>query len=365
LDGYRLNLFSYLIRFLFNIGLLAVLPALWRFLRGNCFLVCAVTILETVLVSFPLELIRSKYILGKYDKDVSLTEIIGSVGFAALAAVIPELILTAVLYGVSKCTKLNDPEPPPDDPAPLCRCRGKFWVIITVGMCVLLIGIELSIVDIYVAFIGENLFVPIGASNETDAAKLALRQLVSKNNFPYEDVYIQLEDDGPNAVFMGIAKKRIIIFKSLIELVNVAELCGTVAHEIGHWKHGHIISAAFLSLILVMVIGLLFKLLSGDGLAAFGFEAGCKPVMAIFFIVGLASDSFRFLELPIMNTFTRNHEYDADCFAAGQNYAIGAALTKLSAHLESEVESLPIYEWFYLDHPQLSNRLKHINTCAP
>ncbi|WP_045218194.1 M48 family metallopeptidase [Desulfonatronum thioautotrophicum] len=165
-----------------------------------------------------------------------------------------------------------------------------------------------------------------------------------------------------NAFFTGFGRfRRIVLFDTLIEQLSEQELEAVLAHEIGHYKLGHIpkmltLSAGFG---LVSFALLAWLLQSPTFIEAFGFhfaESGPGPAFLLF---ALLAGLFTFWLSPLMNRLSRKHEYQADRFA--QKNGPGAApmisaLRKLSEKNLSNLTPHPRYSAFHYSHPTLLER---------
>ncbi|SMP37956.1 STE24 endopeptidase [Desulfonatronum zhilinae] len=165
-----------------------------------------------------------------------------------------------------------------------------------------------------------------------------------------------------NAFFTGFGRfRRIVLFDTLIEQLSEEELEAVLAHEIGHYKLGHMpkmlaLSAGFG---LVSFALLAWLLQSPAFIEAFGFNHAQSGAGPAFLLFGLLAGLFTFWLSPLMNRLSRNHEYQADRFArekgSGANPMIGA-LRKLSEKNLSNLTPHPLYSAFHYSHPTLLER---------
>jgi STE24 endopeptidase len=318
---------------------------------GNILFVIYCVLAQSLFLNLPLTCVQERLLLGKYGEGDSLAAVLVSVGGSALGLAIGLLIVTAILGGVAKLTAGDGR-----------LCGGRFWIVTTFLLALSIFLIQLYAPDIYVAVVGEANFAQIARTNISVSAKVAIEKLVDDSGFPYKDVYIQLDDEGPNAAYIGLTHGRIVIFQSLVDLLDVRDLCGPIAHEVGHWKHRDSVKILLLLLALIMAFGFALRHFTQGGLVAFGFDS--QPVFALVWMAVVTIEAFEFVEMPILNALKRAGEYGADCFAAQRGYPIGNALIILTEATRHEIEASALYEMFYLDHPQLSNRLKHIGSCV-
>lgn len=165
-----------------------------------------------------------------------------------------------------------------------------------------------------------------------------------------------------NAFFTGFGRfRRIVLYDTLVEQMNERQLEAVLAHEIGHYKLGHIpkliaVSAGFL-LVSFAVLGYLLE--SGWFVEAFGFTAGdgLGPVLLLF---GILAGLVSFWTTPLMNALSRKHEYEADAFAreamGGDPVPLKEALRVLSEKNLSNLTPHRIFSAFYYSHPTLLER---------
>lgn len=166
-----------------------------------------------------------------------------------------------------------------------------------------------------------------------------------------------------NAFFSGFGRfRRIVLFDTLIEQMVAEQLEAVLAHEIGHYKLGHIpkmmAMAALSSLGMFAVLG---WLANADWFTqAFYFGASAQgqivPVLLLFMLL---SGLVTFWLSPLASRLSRKHEYEADAFArdAMGSYApLSQALRKLHKENLSNLTPHPIYSSFHYSHPTLVER---------
>ena len=166
-----------------------------------------------------------------------------------------------------------------------------------------------------------------------------------------------------NAFFSGFGRfRRIVLFDTLIEQMQTEELEAVLAHEIGHYKLGHIpkmlAMGGMSSLAMFAALGWLTN--SNWFTEAFYFGASAEgqlvPVLLLFMLL---SSLLTFWISPITSRLSRKHEYEADTFAskAMDGYThLSKALRKLHKENLSNLTPHPIYSQFYYSHPTLEER---------
>jgi STE24 endopeptidase len=163
-----------------------------------------------------------------------------------------------------------------------------------------------------------------------------------------------------NAYFTGFGRfRRIVLFDTLIAQLTPEELEAVLAHEIGHYRRGHIPKMIALSAATMLggfaVIAWLARSLWFN--TAFGFPPG--EIAPSFLLFGLLSGVVTFWFAPLSNLMSRKFEYEADAFARdaiGGPAAMIGALRKLA---QKNLSNLTPHRWFsgfYYSHPTLVER---------
>jgi len=167
-----------------------------------------------------------------------------------------------------------------------------------------------------------------------------------------------------NAYFTGIGKsKRIVLYDTLLETHKPDEIAAVLAHELGHWKRGHIKKQlALLSLTSILFMYITFVLVNWSGLyIGFGFE---KVILyAGLFLVTLAARPVFFFLTPFSCILSRHFERQADEYAAilqAKPESLVLALKHLAKENLANLHPHPLYAWFYYSHPPITERIKEI-----
>ena len=171
-----------------------------------------------------------------------------------------------------------------------------------------------------------------------------------------------------NAFFAGFGRfRRIVLYDTLIEQMSHEELEAVLAHEIGHYKMGHIPKMITLSGVMTFgMFALLGWLERGTWLAeAFHFSVGVAgefvPVLLLFMLL---SGLLTFWLSPFSSLWSRKHEYEADAFARDamdSSEPLIRALRKLHKENLSNLTPHPIYSRFHYSHPTLLERESSLN----
>ena len=205
-----------------------------------------------------------------------------------------------------------------------------------------------------------NTFSPL---EKTDL-KEALVDYARSTRFPLDDIFVidgSRRSAKANAFFTGFgSRKRIGLFDTLIERHTTPELVAVVAHEVGHYKRGHIWKSLAVGL---AHSGALFWLLSQflEQPGLFDAFAVSEPsVYAGMVFFGLLFTPIELILSVVVNLFSRKHEFEADAFAAettGSVEPMVSALTKLSADSLANLTPHPLQVFLHHSHPPVLRRI--------
>lgn len=202
----------------------------------------------------------------------------------------------------------------------------------------------------------------------------AIEEFARKVNFPLTNIFVidgSKRSSKANAYFSGFGKrKKIVLYDTLIEKHSTEELVAVLAHEVGHYKHKHIIKGFFSSALTTFIMLYLLSLfiLNPDFTAAFyqNMIAGIQPLSKEV-VLPINLIAFAILYEPISliigllgNVLSRKHEFQADRFAVKHtsgNY-LSKALRKMSVDHLSNLDPHPWYVFFHYSHPPLLQRLE-------
>lgn len=194
----------------------------------------------------------------------------------------------------------------------------------------------------------------------------AIEKFASKVNFKLKNVFVidgSKRSTKANAYFSGLGpKKRIVLYDTLMEQMTTEEIVAVLAHEIGHYKHKHVLKNYLFSLpFSLLLFYLLGWILNSDVLAqAMGGEKAVFHLNAIAFFT-LYTPVSTLLDLT-GNIISRKYEFQADAYAKkfGYGQELVSGLKKLSAKSLSNLMPHPLYVFFNYSHPTLYQRITKI-----
>jgi STE24 endopeptidase len=229
-------------------------------------------------------------------------------------------------------------------------------------------GFNLLLLVVYPSFIAPlfNKFQPL----EDQALKARVTALMQRCGFAAKGLFVM---DGSkrsahaNAYFTGFgAAKRVVFYDTLLAKLSPGEVDAVLAHELGHFRHKHIVKRIVAMFALSLAGFALLGWLSTrtwfyTGLGVDPNLQGPNDALALLLFL-LALPVFTYFISPLMAQLSRRHEFEADAFAASQTSGqdLGNALLKLYEDNASTLTPDPFYVKFYYSHPPASERLARL-----
>jgi STE24 endopeptidase len=251
----------------------------------------------------------------------------------------------------------------------LMGAAGNLWWLWT--WCVWM-GFNLLLLLLYPTVIAPmfNKFKPL----EDEALKTRVTALMQRCGFAAKGLFVM---DGSkrsghaNAYFTGFgASKRVVFYDTLLAKLSPAEVDAVLAHELGHFKHKHVIKriiAMFaMSLAGFALLGWLSTQVwfyTGLGVMPNSGVYGGVPNNALaLLLLMLAMPAFTFFISPLFAQLSRKHEFEADAYAVKQTAGndLASALLKLYEDNASTLTPDPLFVKFYYSHPPASERLSRM-----
>lgn len=229
-------------------------------------------------------------------------------------------------------------------------------------------AVNLLAMVVYPMFIAPlfNKFQPL----EDETLKARIQALMERCGFRAKGLFVM---DGSkrsahaNAYFTGFgAAKRVVFFDTLLGKLSADEVDAVLAHELGHFKHKHLLK--MLAVVFAMSLAG-FALLGWlatqpwfyTGLGVRPNMQGPNDALALLLFL-LAVPVFTFFVSPLMAQMSRRNEFEADAFACSQANGrdLANALLKLYDDNASTLTPDPVFVKFYYSHPPASERLPRL-----
>ena len=167
-----------------------------------------------------------------------------------------------------------------------------------------------------------------------------------------------------NAYFTGIGRvKRIVLFDTLLEKLSNNEALAVLAHEIGHWKKGHVWKRLLKSEIVSLVFFWCAWYLLGQGNLPLLLDLDSLSFFGQLLLLGLVASIVFFPLTPLSSWFSRRDEWQADDYACrlhGSPADLASALVGMTRDNLANLHPHPLYAWFYYSHPPLAERVRKL-----
>jgi len=231
------------------------------------------------------------------------------------------------------------------------------WLAVTAGMLLLQFVAPRYLMPLF------NDFEPL----EEGTLRKTLLSYADAVDFSLDDIYVMdgsRRSSKSNAFFTGFgSNRRIVLFDTLVDTLDVDELLAVVAHEMGHYKRNHIPQRMAIS---VVHTGVLFLLLSVflqvDGLFH-AFYVDTPTVYTGFVFFGLLYSPIDLLLSIPLNAWSRRHEFEADRFAVTTTERTEPLVKGLKQLAETNLSTLtphPLTVTLDYSHPPLLERIEAI-----
>lgn len=243
----------------------------------------------------------------------------------------------------------------------LMKSAGDWWWLY---LWIVWSGFNLLMLAVYPTFIAPlfNKFQPLA----DESLKSRIEALLTKCGFKSQGLFVM---DGSsrsshgNAYFTGFgASKRVVFFDTLLERLDADEIEAVLAHELGHFRHHHVIKRiALLFAVSFAGLALLGWLVDQDWFyTSLGVTTASNHMALLLFL--LVSPVFTFLLRPLLSGYARKNEFEADAYAATHSSAkhLVVALVKLYRDNASTLTPDPLHSAFYDSHPPASIRISKL-----
>lgn len=320
-------------------GLASVLPPSLG--RGVAFLIG--TTLVGTLIGLPFDVYRAFVIERRFgfNRTTPGTFIVDRLKGGAIALALSVPLLFAALWVMRTLT-------------------GSWWIWAWAALTVMMIVAP----TVYVRLIAPrfNRFTPL----EDTGLRSRIERLLAKTGFQSSGLFTMdasRRTAHGNAFFIGFGRaKRIVLFDTLLARSTPEEVEAVIAHELGHFRHRHVLFGLARGAVTLLV-----------GLAAFGWLAK-QPWLLPSFGIGFRDDALDLfvclllasavspLLSPLTNWISRRNEFQADAYA---RHAVGAdpmidALTNLARDNASTLTPDPIYALAHYSHPPVPIRVRQL-----
>jgi len=228
-------------------------------------------------------------------------------------------------------------------------------------------AIVASLFVVFVSLIAPIYIVPI-FNKVTRLADPKITQpilsLARANGIPAKDVYqidASRQSTRMSANVSGFGNTmRITLNDNLLRRASAEEVQAVMGHEMGHYVVNHVYKGIlFFSVVIVIAFAFLRWTLAWS-LARWGEKWQITGIgdTAVLPLVVLLGSVFFFVLTPVMNTYVRTQEHEADMYglnASRQPDGFAQAAIHLGEY--RKMSPGPVEEWMFYDHPSGRNRI--------
>lgn len=225
-------------------------------------------------------------------------------------------------------------------------------------------GFALLMLWAYPGFIAPifNRFTPL----DDNALQLRIENLLQRCGYASGGVFVM---DGSkrsqhgNAYFTGLgSQKRIVFYDTLLRSLTPDEIEAVLAHELGHFKHGHVNKRLVLMAVTSFAGFALLGWLGGETWFYSGLGVSHASPAALLLLFLLITPYFTALFHPLSAYWMRKHEFEADAYAARQAQAqkLIDALVKLYEENAAILTPDPWYSAYHDSHPPAPVRIAQL-----
>jgi STE24 endopeptidase len=244
----------------------------------------------------------------------------------------------------------------------LVRFPRTWWLIAPFGASALAMGYALlSPIVINPLF---NTFTPL-AETQWAEQQPRVEALIKKAGVPVQEILVMdasRQSNHTNAYFTGFGPtRRIVLYDTLLKNHSADEIESVLGHEIGHWRHDHIVKGILLGTLAALVgFFVLHRALRHAlgrapwNLMSMADPAGLPLVMLLMFLGS-------WVAMPLGNLVSRHFERQADQASlelADVPTAFIATEQKMARDNKMNVAPTPWNVWLFASHPPVVERIQ-------
>ena len=238
---------------------------------------------------------------------------------------------------------------------------------VTTDMFWIYAWVAISLFIVFMSMFYSTIIVPLfNKQTPLEQGKLrdAIEKFSNKVGFKLDNIFVidgSKRSTKANAYFSGIgAKKRIVLFDTLIKDLSINEIVAVLAHEIAHYKKKHVLTGIIVNIIQTGITLYIFSLFVDNPQLSLALGSDITSFHLGLISFGILYSPISLVTELIANVFSRKNEFIADSFTK-ENFnaeALVKALKKLSSKNLSNLTPHPVYVFFHYSHPTLLQRVR-------
>ncbi|MEO9891250.1 M48 family metallopeptidase [Aurantibacter sp.] len=228
-----------------------------------------------------------------------------------------------------------------------------------------------AVFSIFMNLFYSRLIVPLFNKQtplEEGELKTKITTYAEKVGFELKNIFVidgSKRSTKANAYFSGFGReKRVTLYDTLINDLNVDEIVAVLAHEVGHYKRKHIIFNMIASLLLTGLTLFVLSLFVNNPEVSHAIGVLQPSFHAALIGFGILYSPISELTGLIMNYLSRKFEFQADDYAkktfTGQ--PLITSLKKLSKNSLSNLTPHPAFVFMHYSHPPLVERIRNLRS---
>jgi STE24 endopeptidase len=229
-----------------------------------------------------------------------------------------------------------------------------------------------ALVAIFTVFMNmfySSLIVPLFNKQtplEDGELKTEIEKFAQKTDFTLDKIFVidgSKRSTKANAYFAGFGKtKRIVLYDTLINDLTTDEIVAVLAHEVGHYKHKHIIFNLMSSVLLTGFTLFILSLFIDSQLLSSALGVSIPSFHIGMIAFGILYSPISEITSLFMNYASRKFEYQADDYAKKHfgSEPLISSLKKLSKNSLSNLTPHKTYVFMHYSHPTLRERIVNL-----
>ena len=237
----------------------------------------------------------------------------------------------------------------------------KFWMYAWILVAVFSLFINLFYAKLIVPLFNKQ--TPL----EEGELKTAIENYAEKIGFTINNIFVidgSKRSTKANAYFSGFgSQKRITLYDTLINDLEIDEIVAVLAHEVGHYKRKHIIFNLISSVLLTGFTLWLLSLFVSLPIFSEALNITTHSFHVSLIVFGILYSPISEITSLFMNYISRVFEYQADNYAKETFAAkpLISSLKKLSKNSLSNLTPHPAYVFAHSSHRTLLQRVLNLN----
>jgi STE24 endopeptidase len=238
------------------------------------------------------------------------------------------------------------------------RFRGTWWIW---GSLVSLLFV------VFVALLGPVYVTPIFNNvTKLEDPKVTgpILRMARANGIPAKDVYeidASRQTTRISANVSGLGRTmRVTLNDNLLRRGSPAEILSVMGHEMGHYVLNHVYKALLFSAVVIFLAFAWLRWSLDWCLARWGAKWRVRDIAdcAVVPLVLVLGSLFVFILTPILNTYVRTAEHEADMYGLNASREPDG-FAEAAIHLAEyrKMKPGPMEEWIFFDHPSGYNRI--------